>query len=354
MRPGKAVGKGLEEMPGPPSIQLIQGRVNAPLRVYTTGPGQVAPALNGAELEVGQTYTLEAQPAPGAVFLGWSGSIQTNAPVLRFIMRTGTVLAANFQYAYNLEKEPPVVTLLSPADGERLSAPVINLQGGATDNMAVVRVEVSVNGAAWQPATGTDQWNFQCPAQPGSNLLRVRAVDHVGNVSAELTRSVYLQVPSLFTVRVVGAGTVEPDWNGRYLDLGGRYQVRANPAAGHVFTGWSGGVSSTEPTLQFTMQTNLLLEANFAPRVAHLARGVFNGLVYPTNSLVPAKCGFFQIEVGSGGEFTGYLRQGIASHAMQGRFDLDGRATVPVLRAGLSTLNLSLQLDITPAIKRSD
>jgi len=62
---------------------------------------------------------------------------------------------------------------------------------------------------------------------------------------------------------------------------------------------------------------------------------------------VPSKCGFFQIEVGAGGEFTGYLRQGIASHALQGRFDQNGRATVVVLRSGLSTLSLSLQLDTT-------
>lgn len=347
MRPLKTSPQGLDDMPGPPSIQLMAGRVNAPLRVYSTGPGRVLPELSGAELEVGQTYTLEAQPNPGAIFAGWSGSIETNSPVLRFIMRTGTILVANFRSAANPQPEAPLITLLSPVDGERLASSALRLRGTALGNVGIARIEVSINGSAWQVANGIEQWALEATAQPGTSLLRVRAVDQAGNVSPEITRSAYLQLPSLLTVRVNGAGAVDPDWNGRSLDVGGVYQVRATPAAGHVFAGWSGSVTGSSPLLQFTMQPNLLLEANFTPRVAGLARGVFNGLVYPTNSLVPSKCGFFQIEVGAGGEFTGYLRQGIASHALQGRFDQNGRATVVVLRSGLSTLSLSLQLDTT-------
>lgn len=347
MRPLKTSPQGLDEMPGPPSIQLIPGRINTPLRVYSTGPGKVLPELNGAELEVGQTYTLEAQPNPGAVFAGWSGNIETNSPVLRFVMRTGTILVANFRPATSPQPAGPLVTVLSPADGERLTSAALRLRGTALGNVGIARIEVSLNGSAWQAANGIEQWAYEGTAQPGANLLRVRAADQAGNVSPEITRSVSLQPPSHLTLRVNGAGTVEPDLNGRPLDVGAVYQVRANPAAGYVFAGWSGSVVSSSPTLQFTMQPSLLLEANFTPRVASLARGVFNGLVYPTNSLVPAKCGFFQIEVGAGGEFTGYLRQGIASHALQGRFDEHGQATVVVLRAGLSTLSLSLQLDTT-------
>lgn len=347
MRPSKIGTQGLSaDLPGAAApIEIIQGRTKAVLRVYATGAGRVIPDLNGAELEVGQAYTLEAQPARGAVFLGWTGSIETNSPTLRFIMRTGTILSANFQFGYNLERELPEVAILSPADGARLNSPAFALQGAARDNLAVARVEVSVNNGPWEPAQGTDNWVFQSAARPGPNYVRVRAVDQAGNASQPLLRSLYYSVPSQLTVRVNGAGMVEPDWGGRLLDVGGAYELRATPAAGHVFTGWSGGVSGASPLLQFTMRTNLLVEANFAPRVASLARGVFNGLVYPTNSLVPAKCGFFQIEVGADGAFTGFLRQGISSHPLTGRFDLNGQATATVTRASQSAVTVSLQLD---------
>jgi outer membrane protein assembly factor BamB len=347
MRPSKIGTQGLSaDLPGAAApIEIIQGRTKAVLRVYATGAGRVIPDLNGAELEVGQVYTVEAQPSRGAVFLGWTGSLETNSPVLRFIMRTGTILSANFQFGYNMERELPEVAILSPADGARLNSPAFALQGAARDNLAVARVEVSVNDGPWEPAQGTDNWVFQSAARPGPNYVRVRAVDQAGNESQPLVRSLYYSVPSQLTVRVNGAGTVEPDWGGRLLDVGGAYELRATPAAGHVFAGWSGGVSGASPLLQFTMQTNLLVEANFAPRVASLARGVFNGLVYPTNSLVPAKCGFFQIEVGADGSFTGFLRQGISSHPLTGRFDLNGQATSTLTRANQTPVTVSLQLD---------
>lgn len=349
MRPSKIGTQGLSaDLPGAAApIEIIHGRIRAPLRLYATGPGRVIPELNGADLEVGQAYTVEAQPARGAVFLGWSGSIETNAPTLRFIMRTGTILMANFQFGHNLERELPEVAITAPADGARLATAAFTLQGQARDNLAVARVEVSLNDAPWQPAQGTDHWVFQGTARPGPNFVRVRAVDTAGNESASVLRSLNYAVPSQLTVRVNGAGTVEPDWNGRLLEVGAAYELRATPAAGHVFTGWSGGVSGASERLQFAMQPGLVVEANFAPRVASLGRGVFNGLVYPTNSLAPAKCGFFQLEVGADGAFTGFLRQGVASHALSGRFDLNGQATALVTRAGQPAVTVALQLDTT-------
>ena len=347
MRPSKTGTQGLSaDLPGAAApIEIIQGRIKAPVRVYATGPGRVVPDLNGADLEVGQAYTVEAQPARGAVFLGWTGSIETNTPTLRFIMRTGTLLMANFQFGHALERELPEVAITAPADGARLTSAEFTLQGLARDNLAVARVEVSLNDAPWQPAQGTESWNFQGVARPGPNYVRVRAVDTAGNESAPLLRSFNYTVPAVFTVRANGAGTVEPDWNGRLLEVGAAYEVRATPAAGHVFTGWSGGVTGTSERLQFLMQPGLVVEANFAPRVASLGRGLFNGLVYPTNSLVPAKCGFFQLEVAADASFTGFLRQGVASHALSGRFDVNGQASVPVNRAGQSAVTVSLQLD---------
>jgi hypothetical protein len=62
------------------------------------GSGSVSPYFNGQLLVVGQTNTIVAQPGPGAQFLGWSGSIESESPELTFVMEEGLVLVANFTF----------------------------------------------------------------------------------------------------------------------------------------------------------------------------------------------------------------------------------------------------------------
>ncbi|SPE53234.1 hypothetical protein SBV1_170010 [Verrucomicrobia bacterium] len=68
----------------------------AVLSVQPEGVGTVVPDLNGAELIIGNTYTLTATPGPGYVFSNWTGSITANTNDLTFVMQSGLVLQANF------------------------------------------------------------------------------------------------------------------------------------------------------------------------------------------------------------------------------------------------------------------
>lgn len=65
------------------------------LVVQTSGAGTVSPNLNGAELQIGQPYTVRANPGPGEAFAGWSG-IASESRVLSFVMQSNLVLTANF------------------------------------------------------------------------------------------------------------------------------------------------------------------------------------------------------------------------------------------------------------------
>src|SRR5439155_516857 len=69
-----------------------------------------------------------------------------------------------------------------------------------------------------------------------------------------------------------GFGRVTPDLNGAQLQLGKSYRLRAIPARGQVFAGWTGLPSiASNSTLNFAMQSNLTLVAAFVtnpfPRV---------------------------------------------------------------------------------------
>lgn len=71
--------------------------MTAPVTIQVNGSGSVAPLANGSLLEVGRKYSLRARPVRGFKFMGWTGTINTNKPVLRFVMQPGFSATANFE-----------------------------------------------------------------------------------------------------------------------------------------------------------------------------------------------------------------------------------------------------------------
>ncbi|MGH8247131.1 MAG: InlB B-repeat-containing protein, partial [Gammaproteobacteria bacterium] len=92
-------------------------------------------------------------------------------------------------------------------------------------------------------------FNYYCIPHEGLNMT---GVVHV--VSGET---------SPLTVVIHGRGTVTPNLNGQQLLVGNNYTLTAVPAPGFAFVNWTGGVTSSTARLTFTMQSNLVLEANF-------------------------------------------------------------------------------------------
>ncbi len=85
---------------------------------------------------------------------------------------------------------PPSVSIASPAAGATVSA-TVELRGSAADNQGLARVEVQIDGGAFQPASGTSTWSFNVATTQltnGSHTLTVRATDTSGNTSVA-TRS---------------------------------------------------------------------------------------------------------------------------------------------------------------------
>jgi hypothetical protein len=95
----------------------------------------------------------------------------------------------------------PVVTVGSPASGATVSGST-TVSGSASDNAGLTRVEVAVDGGAWQQATGTSAWSWPwntAGLANGAHTLTARATDTSGNV-ATTSRTVTV-------ANTTGAGT---------------------------------------------------------------------------------------------------------------------------------------------------
>jgi hypothetical protein len=244
------------------------------------------------------------------------------------------------------ESTAPKVKLTSaPANGARLFAPLISLQGIATDNAGVDRVEVRVNDGPVQFADGSTNWSAQVTLAPGPNVVRIHAVDLAGNVSPDIRRTFSFVVPSLFTIGTNGWGSVSPNLNGRLLEVGRTYTVRAVPGPNQIFAGWD-GMPSQPQALTFVMQTNLSLVANFVPTPFPVVKGAYAGLLANTNEVTPDNSGSFRLAVTGMGRFSGRLVNSGHGYGFSGQFDLAGNATLYVRRGRLNPLTISLHVDL--------
>lgn len=246
----------------------------------------------------------------------------------------------------NSDTNAPSLTLLeSPKNNARLLTPEVVLAGSAGDDTAVRQVEVQLNGAT-QLAFGTTNWNLQIALAPGQNAIRIRSVDLAGNVSAETVRTLTYVLTLPVSIETNGLGSFSPNLNGRLLEVGKSYTVRAVPGPSQAFAGWNGS-ESENATLTFTMSPGLKLVANFVPSPFPAVKGSYSGLLANTNGVMPDSSGSFSLMLTSGGMFSGKLAVGGTRSGFRGQFDLNGNATVTVNRPKATALNLKLHVDLT-------
>jgi hypothetical protein len=246
---------------------------SATLTVLINGPGAVSPNYNGALLQIGGSYSMTATAVTGVVFSNWTGgtnlplTLLTNKTTLRFLMESNLTLQANF-----LDVAKPTLSITNLTAGMNVSNADFTVKGKATDNVAVASVLYSFNNALWSDAVTANNWTNWSAAVallPGTNTIAAYAVDTSGNVSTTNTLK-FVYVPSAtLTVLTNGKGTLSPNYNNALLQLGKSYSIKATAGTGFVFTNWTGGtnvpltVLTNGTTVQFLMESNLTLQANF-------------------------------------------------------------------------------------------
>ena len=232
--------------------------LSAPVTVQTVGTGTLTPNYNGQWLELGKSFTMTATPGLGFAFNGWSGSASSGAPTLSFVMQSNLVFTATFG-----DVQKPAVVISSPTPLQRWSNALFTVKGTASDNGGLAAVWCQVNNGGWAVATGTTNWTANVTLTPGANAVQAYAVDLAGNKSPTNAVSFTYVLSAPVTVQTVGTGTLTPNYNGQWLELGKSFTMTATPGLGFAFNGWSGSASSGAPTLSFVMQSNLVFTATF-------------------------------------------------------------------------------------------
>jgi uncharacterized repeat protein (TIGR03803 family) len=243
------------------------------LQVSMMGLGSVSPNYSNAWLVVGHNYNMAATPAAGFKFTNWTGgtslplNVITNGTTVQFLMASNLMLQANF-----IDTNRPVLSITNLTAGQRWSNAIFTVRGTAGDNWQVGNVWYQLNGLEWSNAATANAWtNWSAVLNltPGTNSLQAYAVDSSGNVS--LTNKVNFDyvVTNQLQVFTVGLGTIKPNYSNAWLEIGRNYSITSAPASGFVFTNWLvstngiGGAPVTGTNLQFMMESNLTLQANF-------------------------------------------------------------------------------------------
>ncbi len=165
-------------------------------------------------------------------------------------------------------------------------------------------------------------------------------------IDETFTATFLAQPPTNHVALVInGGGSISPNYNGKTLNIGQRYTVTATPAAGYLFSSWTGDYVTNKPTLAFVMQDGLILQANFIPNPFIAIQGNYAGLFSDTNGVLFQSSGFFTETLASKGAFSAKLQLAGKAYSLSGQFSNDGFFSNSIPRTGLSPLSVTLQLD---------
>jgi len=102
---------------------------------------------------------------------------------------------------------PPTLLVQTPTNGAVISGNLI-ITGTATDNLAVAKVELRLDGNAWFTGSGTSAWSAALNSSNflnGPHQISTRATDTTGNISSTNTINVkFFNVPGNYVQRLSG------------------------------------------------------------------------------------------------------------------------------------------------------
>lgn len=338
---------------------------NTPLSYQWQRNGEDLPAATSATLVITKTLLRDAG-SYRCVIANSAGSATSAEAVLMLSYQDTT---------------KPKVALLYPRTASVMveGSPHLVISGSASDETALVAVEVSLNGTAFSPASLLldETWLKASYSQavtlrPGLNHIETRSRDTRGNLSPVARSVVEYRVVRPLTVQKVGSGTLPRPFPGTdsTRKLGFSYTLTAKALPGQLFDRWENNgiagtsitpASSEHPTLTFVHREGLVLTAHFVPTpYSASVIGNYTGIITPSTT-TPAPSGtqvahdthgLVTLQLSGTGGFTARITRGISAWSVAGLFDSRGDAVFGtnrsknhlLTRSSLPPLRLSMRI----------
>ncbi|TAK91640.1 MAG: hypothetical protein EPO07_19680 [Verrucomicrobia bacterium] len=246
---------------------------------------------------------------------------------------------------------PPTLTITSPTKGQRFSNSVATVTGTAKDNIRVTAVRYKLNEDPWklaQTSNGWTNWSAEASLKVGSNYIAAYALDTMSNASPVMSVSFNYVLSAPLIVQTNGSGIVTPNYGGALLEIDKLYTLTAKPLPRNLFVGWSGSLTSTNSKLSFSMQSNLVLQANFVTNPFVALKGNFYGLFSETNEVRnPDHSGAFTLSLLEAGTYSGSFQLGAKKLGAKGAFNWLGQTVLSLKPSVTETVTVVLRLDVT-------
>ena len=142
----------------------------------------------------------DTDPDPYDVYCAYSTSYPEGFSITREFCPSGTICASDGG-CYPPEYIQPSVEITYPQNNQTVYDETVVVNGTAYDERGVSRVEVSVNGEPFEPASGTAHWEKVVTLRPGPNVIVVRATNTLG-VAANASITVNRAAPDMILPNV--------------------------------------------------------------------------------------------------------------------------------------------------------
>ncbi|MCB0187003.1 MAG: InlB B-repeat-containing protein, partial [Caldilineaceae bacterium] len=237
------------------------------LTVHTVGDatGTVTVTPPQQTYHYSDVVTLQANPAPGAIFAGWSGAL------------TGDQLAKSLTITGNADVTATFVKDLFALNVSIVSEHADDEAGdGGTVTATPDKTNYVFNETVNLVAEAKPGWSFSGWSGDAIGATPAIAVIMTDNkaVTATFTQEQYTVTR---TTSGTGQGTIVVSPTQTAYLYGDVVTVEAVPADGSIFTGWSGAVSGSAPAQTLTITADSAIEAAFALREYHINATVVGG-----------------------------------------------------------------------------
>lgn len=171
----------LTVVPGQPGFVTVRvdptSGFTGTVQLQVSAPAGVAAQCTPSSLLPGETSTCTVTgQTPGSytvTITGTSGSLVRSEDVGFTVAEPGP----------GPDATPPLIAIASPSDRAILRSRTVTVAGSASDNDAVQRVDLSMDGMNWTPAIGTNPWSGTVTLEGGENRIQARATDAAGNTA---------------------------------------------------------------------------------------------------------------------------------------------------------------------------